>query len=66
MSAHEGRGTHPLVTWGVREPTTLLASPGQVSKSDRGSNTFPWRHLETDLASLNTLSFLSYLAILGD
>ena len=35
--AHEGRGTHPLVTWGVREPTNLLAPPGQASRPARGS-----------------------------
>ena len=48
VPAHEGRGTHPLVTWGVREPTNLLAPPGQASRPARGSNTFRWRHLASE------------------
>ena len=39
---------HPLVTWGVREPTNLLAPPGQASRPARGSNTFRWRHLASE------------------
>jgi len=48
VSAHEGRGTHPLMTWGVREPTNLIAPPGQAFKPDRCSNTFRWRHLASE------------------
>ena len=48
MPAYEGRDTHPLVTWGVREPTNLLAPPGQASRPARGSNTFRWRHLASE------------------
>ena len=40
--------TCPLVTWGVREPTNLLAPPGQASRPARGSNTFRWRHLASE------------------
>ena len=45
MPTHEGRGTHPLETSGVREPINLLAPPRQASKRDRGLHTFCRRHL---------------------
>jgi len=45
VPTHEGRGTHPLETWGVREPINLLAPPRQATRPDRGLHTFCRRHL---------------------
>jgi len=60
VTVHEGRGTHPLVTWGVREPTNLLAPPDdddravycsfqkQGVQACQGLHTFRWRHLASE------------------